>query len=90
MRCWKGAQLPPSFPSSYFSLSDSKPKLPPQDLSYEVWNSANKKERIKLLTSVSGFMPPGHLSALVRPLLFGLTCPAADCGSNCSWNALAV
>ncbi len=36
-----------------------------QDLTYEVWNSANKKERIKLLTSVSGYMPPGHLSALV-------------------------
>ncbi len=36
-----------------------------QDLTYEVWNSANKKERIKLLTNVSGYMPPGHLSALV-------------------------
>ena len=45
-----------------------------QDLTYEVWNSANKKERIKLLTSVSGYMPPGHLSALVslRVLVWAL------------------
>ena len=38
-----------------------------QDLSYTVWNSANKKQKIKLLTEVSGFMPPGHLSALMGP-----------------------
>ncbi|KAK9904696.1 hypothetical protein WJX75_000743 [Coccomyxa subellipsoidea] len=38
-----------------------------KDLSYEVWNSANKKQRLKLLTEVSGFMPPGHLSALMGP-----------------------
>ena len=39
----------------------------PQDLSYTVWNSANKKQKIKLLTEVSGFLPPGHLSALMGP-----------------------
>ncbi|CAK0783380.1 hypothetical protein CVIRNUC_006579 [Coccomyxa viridis] len=38
-----------------------------KDLTYEVWNSANKKQRIKLLTDVSGYMPPGHLSALMGP-----------------------
>ncbi|KAK9823062.1 hypothetical protein WJX81_005585 [Elliptochloris bilobata] len=38
-----------------------------KDLSYTVWNSANKKQKIKLLTEVSGFMPPGHLSALMGP-----------------------
>ena len=43
--------------------------LPPtaQDLTYTVWNSANKKQKITLLTEVSGFMPPGHLSALMGP-----------------------
>ena len=38
-----------------------------QDLSYTVWNSANKKQKLKLLTEVSGFLPPGHLSALMGP-----------------------
>ena len=32
-----------------------------------MWNSANKKQKLKLLTEVSGFLPPGHLSALMGP-----------------------
>ena len=39
-----------------------------------MWNSANKKQRIKLLTEVSGYMPPGHLSALVRLAWFPRMC----------------
>ena len=48
------------------AISDHLP-LSAQDLTYTVWNSANKKQKITLLTEVSGFMPPGHLSALMGP-----------------------
>jgi hypothetical protein len=37
-----------------------------QDLTYRVTNNANKKEKIVLLNKVTGFLLPGHLSALVR------------------------
>ena len=38
-----------------------------QDLTYRVTNNANNKEKIVLLNKVTGFLLPGHLSALVRP-----------------------
>ncbi len=37
-----------------------------QDVNYTVVNSQNKKEKINLLTDVSGFFNPGQMSALVR------------------------
>lgn len=35
-------------------------------MNYTVVNSQNKKEKINLLTDVSGFFNPGQMSALVR------------------------
>ena len=37
-----------------------------QDLKYIVKNNGNRSEKITLLNGVSGFLLPGHLSALVR------------------------
>ena len=37
-----------------------------QELDYVVTNSANRKEKIHLLTSVSGCLYPGEMAALVR------------------------
>lgn len=37
----------------------------PQNVTYTVKNSANKKESIKLLEDVSGFFRPGELNALM-------------------------
>lgn len=42
-----------------------------QDLSYEVRHSARRRETIKLLDGVSGYLLPGQLSALVRGFLGG-------------------
>ena len=39
-----------------------------QDLRYDVQNSANKKETLHLLQGVTGFIAPGEMTALVRPV----------------------
>lgn len=41
------------------------PNPPLQNLSYEVKNSANKKETLKLLDDVNGYMEPGELACLM-------------------------
>ena len=51
-----------------------------------MWNSANKKQRIKLLTEVSGYMPPGHLSALVRLAWFPRMCHEYSRACGLSWH----
>lgn len=54
-------------------------RLPLQDLSYDVQNSANKKETLHLLQSVTGFIAPGEMTALVTALSrMSKTCSVVD------------
>ena len=43
-----------------------RPGCAPQDLSYEVKSNVKRKEKVKLLHSVSGLLQPGVMTALVR------------------------
>lgn len=73
-----------------------------QDLSYDVPNSANKKETLHLLQSVTGFIAPGEMTALVTALTLPQRrscgdpqhselslCPCAD-GTKWLWEDHAI
>lgn len=57
-----------------FDVALSTCNLCLQDLTYKVTSNANSKLRLTLLHKVSGFLLPGHLSALVRLVILRQSC----------------
>lgn len=79
------AQLQPNSAAASDSASKefpaataSCPCLLPQDLTYKVINSQDKKERISLLEDVSGYILPSEMTALVGAL-WRAASPGASC-----------
>lgn len=62
------------------------PLLPsPQDVSYTVINSQNSKEKLTILHSISGYLKPGDMAALMGPSGSGESALEIILGTGRGW-----